>query len=77
MINLLQTSNYTPLILKFSIKKKRKKPLLVPIFLGDFHFSPEVLFLPLLVPILENASILVPAVTSEIEKADVANGRNK
>ena len=56
---------------------KGKKPLLAPTFLGGFHFSPQVLFLPLLVPILENASILVPAVTSETEKADVANGRNK
>ena len=31
----------------------------------------------ILVPILENVSILVPTVTSETEEADVANGRNK
>ena len=54
-----------------------KKSLLVPTFSCDFHFSPKVLFLPLLVPILENVSILVPTVTSETEEPDVANGRNK
>ena len=33
-----------------------EKPLLVPTFLGDFHFSPYILFLLFLVPILKNAS---------------------
>ena len=54
------------------------KHLLVPTFLGDSHFIPYILFLPLLVPILKKMLlVLVPVVTSETEKADVANGRNK
>ena len=59
------------------IYKKGEKNNLVPTFSGDSHFSPYILFLPLLVPILKNASVLVPAVISEMEKVDVANGRNK
>ena len=41
-------------------KKKRQKPLLVFTFLGDSHFSPYILFLPLLVSILKNASRFGP-----------------
>lgn len=37
-----------------------EKPLLVPTFLGDSHFSPYILFLPFLVPILKNASRFGP-----------------
>ena len=33
-----------------------EKPLLVHTFLGDSYFSPYILFLPLLVIILKNAS---------------------
>ena len=45
----------------FTIKKKKgEKPLRVPTFSGDFHFSPNILFLPLLVPILKNASHFGP-----------------
>ena len=40
----------------FLKKKKSEKPLLIPTFSGDSHFSPYILFLPLLVPILKNAS---------------------
>ena len=54
-----------------------EKPLLVPIFSSDFHFNPYILFLLFLVPILKNASYFSPCVTSEMEKTDVANGRNK
>ena len=56
---------------------KGEKPLLIPTFLGDSHFSPYILFLPLLVPILKNASILVPVVTLETDIADVTNGKVK
>ena len=58
-------------------KKKGKKSLLVLTFLGDSHFSPYILFLTLLVPILKMLLVLVFAVTSKMEKIDVANGRNK
>ena len=54
-----------------------EKSLLVPTFLDDFILVLKFLFLPLLVPILENTSILVLAVTSETEEAGMANGRNK
>ena len=37
-----------------------EKHILVPTFLGDSHFSPYILFLPLLVPILKNASRFGP-----------------
>ena len=37
------------------IYKKGEKNILVPTFSGDSHFSPYILFLPLLVPILKNA----------------------
>ena len=37
-----------------------EKPLLVPTFLGDSHFSLYILFLPLLVSILKNASRFNP-----------------
>ena len=37
-----------------------EKPLLVPTFSGDSHFSPYILFFPLLVPILKNASRFGP-----------------
>ena len=37
-----------------------EKPLLVPTFLGDSHFSLYILFLPLLVLILKNASHFGP-----------------
>ena len=40
-------------------------------------FSPYILFLTLLVPILKMLLVLVFAVTSKMEKIDVANGRNK
>ena len=51
-----------------------EKPLLVPTFLDDFHFSPYILFLLLLVPILKNASCFVPAVILETEIAQLVNG---
>ena len=54
-----------------------EKHLLVPTFSSYFHFSLYILFLPFLISILKNASVLVPAVTSETEKADMANDRNK
>ena len=41
-------------------KKKKVKPFLFSTFSGDFHFSPYILFLPLLVPILKNASRFGP-----------------
>ena len=34
---------------------KSRKHILVPTFLGYFHFSPYILFLSLLIPILKNA----------------------
>ena len=37
-----------------------EKHLLVPTFLDNFHFSPYILFLSLLVPILKNASRFGP-----------------
>ena len=37
-----------------------EKPLLVPTFSGDSHFSPYILFLLLLVPIVKNASRFDP-----------------
>ena len=37
-------------------KKKGEKHILVPTFSSDSHFSPYILFLLLLVPILKNAS---------------------
>ena len=43
-----------------------EKLLLAPTFSGDSYFSLYILSLPL----------LVPTVTSEMEKADVANGRS-
>ena len=52
------------------------KHILIPIFSGYSHFSLYILFLPLLVSILKKASRFL-AVTSEKEKADMANGRNK
>ena len=58
-------------------KKVGKKSLLVPTFSGDSHFSPYILFLTLLVPILKMLLVLVLAVTSKMKKADVANGKNK
>ena len=58
-------------------KKVGEKPLLVPTFSGDSHFSPYILFLTFLVPILKMLLVLVLAVTSKMEKTDVANGRNK
>ena len=54
-----------------------EKPLLVLTFSGDSHFSPYILFLSLLVPILKTLPILVPAITSEMENAHVANDRIK
>ena len=42
------------------LKNIGKKPFSVPIFSGDFHFSPYILFLPLLIPILKNASRFGP-----------------
>ena len=53
-----------------------EKHLLVPTFSGDSHFSLYILFLPLLVSILKKASRFL-AVTSEKEKADMANGRDR
>ena len=41
-------------------KKKDEKILLVPTFSGDFYFSPYLLFLPFLVPILKNAFCFGP-----------------
>ena len=35
--------------------KKGKNTIFIPIFLGHSHFGPYFLFLPLLVPTLENA----------------------
>ena len=49
----------------------------------SLHFQPisvlvpKFFFLPLLVPLLKNASILVPVVISETDIADVANGKVK
>ena len=37
-----------------------EKHILVPTFSGDSHFSPYILFLPQLVPILKNASRFGP-----------------
>ena len=37
-----------------------EKHILVPTFLGDSHFSPYILFLPLLARILKNASRFGP-----------------
>ena len=37
-----------------------EKPLLIPTFSGDSYFSPYILFLPLLVSILKNASCFGP-----------------
>ena len=39
---------------------KGGKSLLVPTFSDDFHFSHYILFLPLLIPILKNASRFDP-----------------
>ena len=44
----------------FFIEEKWRKANLVPTFSGDSHFSPYILFLPLLVPILKNASCFGP-----------------
>ena len=41
-------------------KKKGGKHILVPTFSGYSHFSHYILFLPLLVPILKNASRFGP-----------------
>ena len=38
------------------VKKLGEKHLLFPTFSGDSHFSPYILFLPLFVSILKNAS---------------------
>ena len=41
-------------------KKKGEKPLLIPTFSGDSHFSPYILFFPLLVHILKKSSRFGP-----------------
>ena len=67
-------------IIHFEVRKKKKKGekhILVPTFSDDSHFSSYILFLPLLVPILKTLFVLVPIVTSEMEKVDMANGKNK
>ena len=46
--------------IKIDKKKKGKKHILVPTFSGYSHFSPYILFLPLLVPVLKNASRFGP-----------------
>ena len=40
--------------------KKGRTAFFVPMFCHDSHFSPYILFLPLLVPILKNASRFSP-----------------
>ena len=50
----------------------QKKHILVPTFSGDSHFNPYILFLPLLVHILKNASRF-PAITHLTKKSYVAN----
>ena len=49
-------------LIKFLLFKKKKgeKLLLVLTFSDDSHFSPYILFLPFLVPILKNASRFGP-----------------
>ena len=47
-------------ILQYNKLKKGKKHILVPTFSRDSYFSPYILFLPLLVPILKNASRFGP-----------------
>ena len=54
-----------------------KNHILVPTFSGYSHFSPYILFLPLLVFILKNASRFGPYRYIKSGKADVANDRNK
>ena len=62
---------------KDNIKNIDRKYILVPTFSAYSHFSPYILFLPLLVPILKTLPVLVLAVILEMEKADMTNGRNK
>ena len=58
MINKLQLVLRTyKYIVLFNLGEKH---LLVPTFLGDSHFSPYILFLSHLVPILKNASRFSP-----------------
>ena len=50
-------------------KKFGEKHILVPTFSGYSHFSPYILFLPLLVPILKNASRFGPCRYIKNEKS--------
>ena len=54
-------------------KRKGEKHILIPTISGDFHFSPYILFLLLLVPILKTLPVLVPVVTYLTKIFYVAN----
>ena len=79
MKNIISTCNLAARILKFTLNIKIYKKLAKNTF-WSLHFQsipvlgPKFFFLPLLVPILKNASVLVPAVTHLTEISYVANG---
>ena len=67
---------YTGLVFLI-IKKKGGKTHLVSTFSDDFHFSPYILFLLLLISILEDPSRFGPCCYIRNKKIDMTNGRNK